>query len=274
MNKPAEAERQVVTHIDGEPFEWTVSGAFDWGEGDALYDKTHDKLRPIVGDDGYVISPLPAGFAENARDSIAQFLAGYNLRMDDYHEQTDDETHARVVSASRELNMRALGWDGEALCAQLGGILGAELSPHIADLGGDHVQVRINRPNSTDFNPPHRDGSLSFWRNTVNLWIPIHGCNEQTRLPVAPASHLIAERDCLQTAPKGAKINGKTYNVPAIICHRGGNWQMRRPPANFGEALIFTPYLVHGAAVNLSQQTRVSLELRLTVRGQNYAQAA
>ena len=37
---------------------------------------------------------------------------------------------------------------------------------------------------------------------------------------------------------------------------------MIRPNPKLGEALIFTPFLIHGAAVNNSDLTRISLELR------------
>lgn len=39
---------------------------------------------------------------------------------------------------------------------------------------------------------------------------------------------------------------------------------MMRPNPALNEALVFTPYLIHGSSVNDNQnQTRVSLELRL-----------
>lgn len=260
----------ITTIIDTKPFHWRVEGETAWGRGGCLFDADNDLLREHIGADGYFITALPTNFADNARAAITRFFAGFNLTPQNYHQQVDDERHQQIISRSRELRMRDLGWDGDTLCRDLSAVVGVALSPIIPDLGRDHVQVRINRPGATDFNPPHRDGALPFYRNTVNLWVPVFGCNDKTRLPVAPGSHLVAESDCLQTAPRGARIGGKTYNVPAIVRTAKGDWNMIRPPVRHGEALIFTPFLVHGVGVNLSAETRVALELRLTVVGQRY----
>lgn len=262
--------RHCVTYLDDAPFSWDVEGDFSWGDGGSLFQPESDILRARVGDDGFFIAPLPDGMLEAARDSITRFLHRYETTPEDYHRQVDDARHREIVTQSAGLRMADLDWDGDELCRALSPAIGTELSPKIPEMGRDHVQVRINRPGSLDFNPPHRDGALSFWRNTVNLWIPIFGCDEKTRLPVAPGSHLIAESECLQTAARGAKIGGKTYNVPAIVQTGAGDLHMIRPPVEYGEALIFTPFLIHGAAVNFSEETRISLELRLQVNEQRY----
>ena len=78
-----------------------------------------------------------------------------------------------------------------------------------------------------------------------------------------PSSHLIPENEILRTASKGAKINGNTYYVPCILETNKGAIKMIRPNPMEGEALIFTPFLIHGAAVNNNKDiTRISLELR------------
>ena len=261
---------KVTTFINSKPFQWEVEGDFKWGDGGPLYNVDKDLTQTRVGADGYFVTTLPQGFADFALNAITRFLGEFNLTPARYHFDVDDDMHQQVISRSRQLRMTDLGWDGELLCRELSVVTGFNLSLEVPDLGRDHVQVRINRPNKTDFNPPHRDGALSIWRNTLNLWIPIFGCDERTCLPVAPGSHLIAESDCLQTAAGGARIGGRTYNVPAIVRHRAGDWNMIRPPVQFGEALVFTPFLVHGAGVNMSDGTRIALELRLTIQGQQY----
>ena len=263
---------KVATVIDGKRYDWEVEGEFSWGEGGALFDESHDLLAPRVGSDGYLLAPLPDGFASKARDAIAGFLERFDADMETYHQSVDGQRHQRIIEVSRELGMRDFGWDGEQLCASLSEIVGVGLSAHIDALGKDSIIVRINRPDSTDFNPPHRDGYLAIWRNIVNLWIPVFGCNADTSLPVVPGSHLTAESDCYLTAARGARIGGKTYNVPAMMKNRQGFWEMIRPPVAFGQALVFTPYLIHGAAINASEHVRISLELRLQVQGQNYPQ--
>lgn len=262
--------RHCVTYLDDTPFLWDVEGDFSWGKGGSLFDSDADILRSRVGDDGFFIATLPDEMLESARDSITRFLRYYETTPENYHRKVEDARHREIITQSAQLRLADLGWDGDDLCRTLSPAVGANLSPQISDMGRDHVIVRINRPGSLDFNPPHRDGALSIWRNTVNLWIPIFGCDEKTRLPVAPGSHLTAETECLQTAARGAKIGGKTYHVPAIAQTRAGDLRMMRPPVGYGEALVFTPFLIHGAAVNFSQGTRISLELRLQVNGQRY----
>ena len=263
---------KVATIIDGKRYDWEVEGEFSWGENGALFDEQRDLLAPRLGDDGYLVAPLPAGFAQKAHDAVAQLLERFGVDMETYHRSVDAKRHQQIIETSRELSMRDFGWDGEQLCASLSGIVGVGLSAHIDALDRDFVIVRINRPASSDFNPPHRDGYLSIWHNIVNLWIPVFGCNADTSLPVVPGSHLIPESECYLTAARGARIDGKTYNVPAMMKNRQGFWEMIRPPVEVGQALVFTPYLIHGAAINASDQVRISLELRLQVQGQDYRQ--
>jgi ectoine hydroxylase-related dioxygenase (phytanoyl-CoA dioxygenase family) len=139
------------------------------------------------------------------------------------------------------------------------------LSETVAALGRDHVQLRINRPDSTDYNPPHRDGSLPIWANALNVWIPVAGVDELTSLPIAPGSHRVAEEACWQTEAGGVAIRGRQYRVPAIARLRRGPLDMIRTTVAFGQALLFTPFLIHGLAVNQSNRTRMALELRLDV---------
>ena len=142
-------------------------------------------------------------------------------------------------------------------------VLGFQFTSYIEELEKTHIQIRISRPNSLDINPPHRDSYLSYYQNIINIWIPIHGCNSLSSLPVLPGSHLIPENEILRTESKGAKINGNIYYVPCILKTKEGNMHLIRPNPKEGEALVFTPYLIHGSAVNKnSDMTRVSLELR------------
>lgn len=144
--------------------------------------------------------------------------------------------------------------------------LGLRFSEVLPALGRDHVQLRINRPGSTDYNPPHRDAAFPAYCDALNVWIPIVGVDARTSLPVVPGSHSIAERECWQTETDGAVIAGRRYQVPAIAWLRNGPLKMIRTSVALGQALLFTPYLIHGLAVNNSgNRTRMALELRLQV---------
>ena len=263
---------KVATIIDGKRHDWEVEGEFFWGEGGVLFDEQQDLLAPRLGKEGYLIADLPQGLAERARDGIEQVLDRFGVDMQTYHQSVDAQRHQQIIEVTRRLGMKDFGWDGDELCASLAHIVGVELSPRIDSLGGDRIQIRINRPDSTDFNPPHRDAYLPIYLDIVNLWIPIFGCNPDTSLPLIPGSHLIAESECYLTSSFGAQIGGRGYEVPAMIRNRQGFWEMIRPAVGFGQALVFTPYLIHGAAINASDQVRISLELRLQVKGQGYHQ--
>ncbi len=262
--------------IDNEPFEFEVTGQFSWGKPENLFKA-----------EGNVISKVPwakLGFGvveafkgkefdalkQSVRDNILRAIQVNNITVDpesfqleDYHKIVNtDEGHLGVIDITRNLTNEDFDFDIELLVQRFGEILGYQLTSWVEELQKTHIQIRINRPSSLDINPPHKDGYLSYWEDIINVWIPIAGCNEHTSLPVAPGSHLIAEDEIYRTESKGATINGNTYYVPCILKTKSGNLDMIRPNPKEGEALIFSPFLIHGAAVNRSDQTRVSIELR------------
>ena len=136
------------------------------------------------------------------------------------------------------------------------------LTSLIKELKRSHVQLRINRPMTYDINPPHRDGYIKVFEDVLNIWLPIAGCNDKTSLPVIPRSHFLPENQIFKTNIGGARINNNIYNVPCILKTSEGELKMIRPNPKETEALVFTPYLIHGAAFNDSNKTRIALELR------------
>ena len=270
------SKENCFIYIDDESFSFEVEGEFYWGAKEVLFKK-----------DGNIISKAPwfqEGFSVVDAFEASEFLAfkksvtasilmaiqengipvnADTFELEQYHTiVTTDEDHYKVINITRNLTNEDLDFDIENLVSRFGSILGFPLTSWIEELKKTHIQIRINRPSSLDINPPHRDGYLDFWKDILNIWIPIAGCNEMTSLPVLPGSHLISEDHILRTKAKGAKINGNTYNVPCILKTRGGAMKMIRPNPKEGQAIIFSPFLVHGAAVNRSEVTRVSIELR------------
>ena len=60
-------------------------------------------------------------------------------------------------------------------------------------------------------------------------------------------------------------INNISYNVPCILNLKDQAFKLIRPNPIIGDAIIFSPYLIHGAAFNSnSDTTRIALELRLS----------
>lgn len=262
--------------LDGTPYQFEVEGEFFWGEGDLLYTASDSVISKTPWSKlGYGVVPAfdETEFKDLSNSITQNIMKAFDIHgipykkdtftLGDYHKvATNDELHLKVIDITRNLTNADFDFDIEKLVARFGKILGYTLTSWVEELQKSHIQIRINRPSSLDINPPHRDGYLSYWEDVVNIWIPIEGCNENTSLPVLPGSHLIPEKEILRTESKGAKINGNTYYVPCILKTKQGDLKMIRPNPKQGEALLFSPFLIHGAAVNRSSSTRVAIELR------------
>ena len=264
-------------YIDNEPYQFKVEGDFFWGKEELLYkrednvlskmsweNKGYKTVKAFEDDDFDILK-------ESVRNIIIDALLANNIDVDkskfklkDYHKYiTTNDLHNKVISITRNLETKDFDFDIDALANRFGDILGFKLTSWVEELQKSHVQIRISRPSSLDINPPHRDGYLSYWEDIVNVWLPIEGCNNKSSLPVMPQSHLLPENEILRTESKGAKINGNVYYVPCILETKEGAIKMIRPNPKEGEALLFTPFLIHGSAVNQNNDiTRISLELR------------
>lgn len=261
--------------IDGQPRAFALEGEFFWGEDEQLFSLANS---PIAGTeweaDGFARYRLMHdGEYDRLLDSIRRILfrigAGLGVelpddfRLEQYHRYfSTEELHQQVIQQTRFLTFRDFDLDFAEWCRRVGVFVGHPLQLENPLLPEEIVILRISRPNSLDINPLHRDGYLDIWANVLNLWIPVAGCDDHSSLPVIPGSHLWTEKNIRRTAAKGARINGLRYHVPGIIGATGG-LHLVRPDPSYGEALLFTPFLVHGAAINENPDTtRLSLELR------------
>lgn len=269
-----EAERCQLT-IDGQPHAFALEGEFFWGKDEQLFSEASS---PIAGtgwqNQGYTCFPLMQG-DEYARllGSIRRILTRIgtglgvvlpdDFRPEEYHHYfPTEELHQQVIQQTRFLTFRDFDLDFREWCSRVATFVGHPLQLENPLLPEEIVILRISRPNSLDINPLHRDGYLDIWAGVLNLWIPIAGCDAHSSLPVIPGSHLWRENTIRRTAAKGARVNGLTYHVPGIVGAASGLHLIRPDPA-YGEALLFTPFLIHGAAINENPDTtRLSLELR------------
>ncbi len=261
--------------IDQQPFSFELAGDFAWGKDEVLFER-HQALFSRCGwiDAGYTVVPLlDQADWHPLQEDIEQILRhaalenGLTLPDDfqpeQYHRYVTHELHQKIIEKTRFLTYGHFALDFEKLAGKISQFIGHPLSLHNPWLPTEIIILRISRPNSLDINPPHRDGYLNLWENVVNVWIPLAGCNHYSSLPLIPGSHLWNEKDVLRTAPKGAAINGTPYHVPGIVKTSFG-LPMTRPNPQPGQALLFTPFLIHGAAINTNPgQTRMALELRL-----------
>ncbi|HNP23914.1 MAG TPA: phytanoyl-CoA dioxygenase family protein [Panacibacter sp.] len=266
--------------IDDEPFEVEVTGDFFPGEDKVLFSEKGSVIEDCEWTkSGFTTVPIANDKAfQDLKDNIwsilLSILKGNNIPVDEhfslehYHRYvTTAAWHQSVIEKTRFLRFSDFHIDMDHLMEQFSGAVGKPLQRTNPLLPEEIIIMRISRPDSLDINPFHRDGYLDIWEKVLNVWIPVAGCNSASSLPVLPGSHYWNEKDIIRTAARGASINGLNYNVPAIVSYKDG-LHARRPNPKYGEALLFTPFLIHGAALNRQPDTtRVSLELRLYHEG-------
>jgi hypothetical protein len=181
----------------------------------------------------------------------------------EYHLHVTDEEHTKIINAmpykkteSPELNEFAVYFE-----KRVSDILNIPVK-----IFNDDIWIRICRPSShskNDYNPCHRDIYLDFYRNIVNIYVPIVGSNSKSTLAMQTGSHLWNERDIVVTRG-GAYFpgSGKKYSVDAILQSRT-HLDMTRPDPATDEFILFSPYLIHGCSSNENADiTRMSIEIR------------
>ena len=189
--------------------------------------------------------------------------------LQDYHKViTSDENHKKIVAKTRDLFPEDFNFPIRKLIKKFEGLIGVSLTNINPFNGKRHrIIIRINRPFSNDYNPPHKDiyESLDVYNHCpkfINFWIPISGVTSKSSLPIVPSSHLISEDKIIRTR-EGAKIIGQKFRVRMIKKWFESN-KLQRIKIRNGDVLLFTPYLIHGLALNENKNlTRISLEFRL-----------
>lgn len=192
-----------------------------------------------------------------------------DFSLERYHDVVKTkEDHFKVVGKTRDLFSEDFNFPVKDILPKFEKILGFGLSDINPEDGKElHIIVRINRPGSSDYNPPHKDvyervDEANYIPPFVNLWIPIAGVTEKSSLPIAPGSHKLTEDQVLRTH-SGAIVEGNKYRV-RMIKEWGGSSHLERAKVNYGEVLFFSGHLIHGFAINDEPDTsRVALEFRL-----------
>jgi hypothetical protein len=214
---------------------------------------------------------LRLGITESIKRIIAEECSVDVSKFDleNYHHVVlNDDSHYKIVSRTRDLFSGDFIFSLEKIIKRLSDILNINLTDFEAASNTKmHVIVRINRPGSHDYNPPHKDvyEGVDIQKNIpkfINFWIPIAGVTAKSNLPIAPGSHLVNEKDIMRTF-EGGQISGNKYRVRMIKDWDNSNALMRST-VKYGEVLIFSSHLIHGLAVNNEKdKTRVALEFRL-----------
>jgi hypothetical protein len=241
----------------------------DISVGQPWYEDGYTELDFLDSDE---FDSLKNGLNASIRNIIQQEIPSLDLKgfnLENYHDfvKTDSD-HFKVVTKTRDLFSSDFNFPVETYLPKLEKILNFGLTDIDSfDNKKLHIIVRINRPLSKDYNPPHKDiyegvDNNGYIPQFINFWIPIAGVTEKTNLPLAPKSHIINENLVLRTF-EGAIIEGNKYRVRMIKTWNNDN-SLFRSKVKYGQVLIFSSHLIHGLATNEeTNKTRVALEFRL-----------
>lgn len=261
-------ERPVSCHFEGEVREAT-SQILIVNDDNLLINTPHD-----VNGYGVINLFTPAALADlKARLTVMvagrlrQLGIGIDARfsLEKYHTYVTDQEHLSFVFSIKDcMDIALFPGDAESIARTVGRSLGEELTfncPGLDDRA--FFCLRIVRPHSiTDANPPHRDAYLDRLRNAVNLYVPLAGSSAASSLSLLPSSHKWAENE-ITVSQNGSMLNGVVYSVPSVLTTQKP-YILTRPNPKEGEVLLFSPYIIHGAGYNYSEdETRMSLEMRL-----------
>jgi hypothetical protein len=185
------------------------------------------------------------------------------FQLDQYHYiASTQEKHMAAVEQTKLLSANRFPVDINLLEKRISAICKQELIVKNPYDNQSVFHFRVIRPKQRDNNPLHRDVWLEDYKDCINLYIPIAGSNENSSLVIVPGSHHWPESKIERTI-SGAMIDGIKYNVPAVTDIEG-TIEYIRPNPQENEVLVFSPYLIHGGAANLNDDsTRISIEIRL-----------
>jgi hypothetical protein len=221
--------------------------------------------------DDYEFSNVKQGVTQCIKNIIEGILNIEipEFELENYHNViTNNEDHYKVVSKTRDLFSKDFSFPVDDVIPRFEHILNFPLTDIDPNSGWKaHIILRINRPNSNDYNPPHKDiyehyDGENYIPKFINFWVPICGVTSKSMLPISPGTHKIPENHILRTNV-GSNVGGNKYRVRAIK-EWDSSVNLQRYHVNYGQVLIFSPHLIHGLAVNEEPNTtRVALEFRL-----------
>jgi hypothetical protein len=256
-------------------FEYPDNQVFETGENIVLSNIETDLIfNQSWYDDGYKVlnvfenkdfEKIKKGITSIVKKLVSDLQINVeNFCIEDYHSYiTNDEDHFKIVNKTRDLFAEDFDFDIMSLIKYFEKQIGVELTDCFPSTGKRlHIIVRINRPFSNDFNPPHQDLDNDQCDPMINVWIPICGVDRDSSLCVVKGSHLIPMNK-IEKSVNGGLLGKNSYSVRMIKSWNGSN-EMTRVEVKEGEVLFFTPFLIHGMAYNQNQdKTRVALEFRL-----------
>lgn len=265
-------------NLDGQPVELVLSGPLETGVDECLIQQDDNLAAGCSWEQsGFTVdsilalqdlSDLVAGIKSLVIQGLEQ--AGVcvdkpNFQLEDYHTLAPNQTvHLSVIDFLRGMApLKNLPIDPSKFNARVSEICEKPVSCDVESVpASGYFFIRIVRPYPfRDNNPPHKDVWLDRLRHAVNLYLPIAGSGHNSSLSLVEGSHYWPESRVARSA-EGTTVNGVRFSVPAAVS-LNGPLNLFRPEVGPLQGLVFSPYLIHGGAVNRApDKTRVSLEMR------------
>ena len=266
--------------LDGLHVGIESENVFKYGEDEILSSKETDICFFLPWyKEGFTIMPLlnkkehfaiKSSIERKVKEIIElKSISNEGFTLEKYHKYIRKEIdHQSIVKVTRDLFPEDFSFVSRELISKIEKLINLSLT----DIDPEskkrtHIVLRVNRPQSRDFNPPHKDIYEAYDQEKrlpkmINVWIPICGVTTKSSLALAAKSHLISENK-IQRSFIGGQVNKKEYRVRNILNWNGEN-KLNRIDIQTGSVLLFTPHLIHGLAINNEEKiTRVALEYRL-----------
>ena len=272
----ADAEPFNQLDLNGQRVAYQVEGAAS-STADAqvlLAQATDLTARAAWAEAGYAVVPgLPAPIQQMLQAGLAELLrealraAGCSVAPDfditHYHHAVGDDParHLAVIAQTKSYDLSRLPIAPALLEGLVSAACGQPVRAHNPHAREAVFHLRIVRPNRADQNPLHRDAWLPRYHDALNIYLPVAGSTARSSLTLVPGSHHWPE-NTVERTEGGAIYHGVLYTVPGVL-RPVRPLQIIRPNPGPDEVLVFSPYLLHGAAANLNEDaTRISLEMR------------
>ena len=274
---PDPAAATPFDHLDlnGQAVPYRVEGAGAADDDRVLLATDHDltALAPWAAA-GYAVLPglsaphhaaLQTGLAQLLREALraAGCPVADDFDITQYHRAVGDDParHLAVIAQTKEFQHRQFPIPLPVLETYLSAACGQPVSAYNYHADERVFHLRIVRPGRADHNPLHRDVWLPEYRDGLNIYLPVAGSTARSSLTLVSGSHHWPENVVERTAG-GAIYHGVPYTVPGVL-RPARPLHIIRPNPGPAELLVFSPYLLHGAAANLNEDaTRISLEMR------------
>ena len=272
----ADAEPFNQLDLNGQRVAYQVEGAAK-STADAqvlLAQATDLTARAAWAEAGYAVVPglpapiqqmLQAGLAELLREALraAGCFVAPDFDITHYHHAVGDDParHLAVIAQTKSYDLSRLPIAPALLEGLVSAACGQPVRAHNPHAREAVFHLRIVRPNRADQNPLHRDAWLPRYHDALNIYLPVAGSTARSSLTLVPGSHHWPE-NTVERTEGGAIYHGVLYTVPGVL-RPVRPLQIIRPNPGPDEILVFSPYLLHGAAANLNDDaTRISLEMR------------